>query len=166
MTTFLCDDYFIAWNEFSGLPFIFMVYDVTVITGVEASKFLGVQKFSRTCPKSCLPTFADRFLVWPPKNGLRLFFCKRWAPFFEIKERWAPFLPRYSGILPRISKILPKFSGILPRFSTNQNFWGCACPPPPFGGVLAPRPPTPLTVIFVFVCGRHNAIRGVWLILK
>jgi len=56
-----------------------------------------------------------------------VFFCKRWAPFFQlqtlgatIKQRWAPFLP---GLL----EILPRFLGILPGFSTNQNFWGCAC---------------------------------------
>jgi len=46
------------------------------------------------------------------KKGLYVFFCTPWAPFFEIKRRWAPFL---TG-----------FSGILPRFSANQNFWGCA----------------------------------------
>jgi len=46
------------------------------------------------------------------------------AFFSEIKQPWAPFLPRFSGILPRFSEVLPKFSGILPKFSTNQNFWG------------------------------------------
>jgi len=51
-----------------------------------------------------------------------VFFYKSWAPFFQIKQRWAPFLA--------------KFSGILPGFSTNQNF-GC---------VLAPLPPTPLAM--------------------
>jgi len=84
------------------------------------------------------------------KNGLHLFFCEPWAPFFEAKQRWASFfprfsrilptyigllfgfseiLPRFSGILPRFSGILPGFSGILPGFSTNQNFWGYACTP-------------------------------------
>jgi len=37
------------------------------------------------------------------KIGFHAFFCKHWAPFFEVKQRLAPF------------------SGILPRFSTNQN---------------------------------------------
>jgi len=49
------------------------------------------------------------------KIGLHMFFCKPWAPFFEVKQRWMSFLPG--------------FSGILPKFSTNQNFWGCACTP-------------------------------------
>ena len=76
------------------------------------------------------------FVVWPPKNVFHLFFCKSWAPFLKVKQRWAPFLPRLSGILPRylgilfgFSGILPKFSEMLPGFSTNQNFWGCACTP-------------------------------------
>jgi len=47
------------------------------------------------------------------KNGLHVFFCKPWAPIFEVKQLWAPFLPG--------------FSGLLPIFSANQNFWGCAC---------------------------------------
>ena len=55
-----------------------------------------------------------------PKKVLIVFFCKRWAPFFEVKQRWGPFLPGFSGILPRFPRILYKFS-------TNQNFWGCAC---------------------------------------
>jgi len=38
-----------------------------------------------------------------------------WAPFFEVKQRWEPFLPR--------------FSGIVPGFLTNQNFWGCTWNP-------------------------------------
>jgi len=49
------------------------------------------------------------------KNGLHVFFCKPWAPFFEVKQRRAP--------------ILRGFSGMLPRFSADQNFWGCACTP-------------------------------------
>ena len=76
-------------------------------------------------------------------HSLHLFFCKRWALFFEVKPCWAPFLhifsrilPRYlgilirfSGILPRFSGIFPKYSGILSGFSTNLSFWGCACTP-------------------------------------
>jgi len=52
------------------------------------------------------PTF---FVVRPPKNGLHFFFCKPWVPFFEVKQRWAPFLPKFSGILFGFSGILPKF---------------------------------------------------------
>jgi len=58
-----------------------------------------------------------------------LFFCKRWAPIFEVKQRCAPFLPGFSGILTRCLGILPKFSGIFPGFLTNQSFWVCACIP-------------------------------------
>jgi len=81
------------------------------------------------CLKSCRATYADRFYGVQmlhdttrrfygdsqKKNGLHLFFCKPWAQFFEVKQGWAPFLPR--------------FSGILFGFSTNQNFLGCACTP-------------------------------------
>jgi len=73
------------------------------------------EKFVRNI---CLQIFShkdhqDIFLVWPPKKGLHVFFCKRWAPFF----------PWFSGILL-------KFSEILPGFSTNKNFWGYSCTPP------------------------------------
>jgi len=57
----------------------------------------------------------DLFLVLNAKKDLHVFFCKPWAPFFEVKQRWVPFLPG--------------FSGILPRFSANQNFWRCPCTP-------------------------------------
>jgi len=60
------------------------------------------------------------------KTALHVFFCKHWAAFFEMKQRWAPFLPG--------------FSGILPRFSTNQTFGSVLAPPAP----PAPPPPTPL----------------------
>jgi len=81
-------------------------------------------EFPQTCPKSFCATFAYKFS--PTKimktsfwrnlyKGLHVFLCKTSAPFFEVKQRWAPFLPG--------------FSGLLPRFSANQNFWGCACNP-------------------------------------
>jgi len=102
-------------------------------------------EFPQTCPKRFCATFAYKF---PPtkivktffgmtsKKGLHVFFCKRWAPFCESKQRWAPLLfgfleslPRFLGISPRFSGILPGFSEILPKFLTNQNFWRCACTP-------------------------------------
>jgi len=114
--------------------------------------FGGAKDFCPNFPKlaqkvvvQLLPTV---FVVWPPKNDLHLFFCKPWAPFLEVKQRWAPFLLRFSGIsprylrilfgfsgilpkfseiLPKFSEILPGFSEILPGFSTHQNSWGCAC---------------------------------------
>jgi len=75
------------------------------------------------------------------KNGLNLFFCKRWAPYLKSNNGRRHFLNRFLGILPRCLGILFKFSGILPRFSgnlpkfskslhnfsTNQNVWGCPC---------------------------------------
>jgi len=53
------------------------------------------------------------FWYYLHKKAFHVFFCKRLAPFFEIKQRWVPYFPR--------------FSGILPGFSENQNLWGCAC---------------------------------------
>jgi len=38
---------------------------------------------------------------------------KTLGAIFEVKQRWGPFLPG--------------FSGILQRFSAHQNCWGCAC---------------------------------------
>jgi len=60
-----------------------------------------------------------------------VFLCKPWAPFFEVKQRWAPFSPG--------------FSGPYPRFLANQNFWGCAC-----------NPCTPMSNTTAF----HNSIIG------
>ena len=89
-------------------------------------------EFPQTFPKIICVNFAYRFS--PTKimktffgmiskiGGLHVFFCKRWAPFLEVKQYWAPFLHGFSEILLR-------FSGISPGFSTNQNFRGCACTP-------------------------------------
>ena len=101
---------------------------------VESGKIFGVLKiFARMF--SNLP---EKFWATLPTN----FFPQRsWRPFFgmtsgwkkvfmyfsslyEIKQGWAPFLPRFSDILPR-------FSRILPGFSINQNLQGCLCTPPP-----------------------------------
>jgi len=89
--------------------------------GVEASKFLGMQRiFAQifpNLPKMLSWNFAGRFCVVTSKNGFHLFFCEPWSPFFEVKQCRAPFLP--------------KFSRILPGFSTYQNIWGAPAPPPP-----------------------------------
>jgi len=55
------------------------------------------------------------------KNGLHAFFCKRQTSCFEVKQRWAPFLPGFKdfahifrnfdwivGYLPRCSRIFDK----------------------------------------------------------
>ena len=94
--------------------------------GVGASKFLGVQRiFAQIFPNlskklSCkfLPTV---FVVWPPKNALfHLFICKPWAPFFEVKQRWAPFLPRFS--------FCSDFQGFCPDFQQIKTFGGALSP--------------------------------------
>jgi len=64
-----------------------------------------VAQISPNLPKKllwdfCLQLFShkdheDLSFVWPPKNGLHVFSWKRWAPF----------LPRFSGILPGCSRI-------------------------------------------------------------
>jgi len=53
---------------------------------------------------------------------------------FEIKERWAPFLPRFSGIL---LKFCPDFQDFCPDFRQMKTFGGALAPP-------AAPPPTPL----------------------
>jgi len=62
------------------------------------------------------------------KQGLHVFLCKLWAPFFEVKQRLELFL---SG-----------FSGLLPRFSANHNFCIALAN-------SAPLTPTPLLFITV-----------------
>jgi len=47
------------------------------------------------------------------KKGLHVFFCKRWAPFYEIKQDWEPFCPDAQRFCPDLR--------ILPGFSINQN---------------------------------------------
>jgi len=41
-----------------------------------------------------------------------VFFCKPWAPFFEVKQRSAPFLRGFSGMLPSFQQI-KTFGGAL-----------------------------------------------------
>jgi len=66
-----------------------------------------------------------------------VFLCKLGAPFFEVKQRWAPFLRG--------------FSGHLPGFSANQNIWWCAC---------NPCIPTSNTTAF------HNSIIGSFIVYQ
>ena len=93
--------------------------------------FWGAKDFCPNLPKLArkvfmwlLPTDFLPQRSWRPcfgvtsKKGLHVFFCKCWPPFlyFEVKQRWAPFLSGFPRIFPR-------FSGIFPGISTNQNFW-------------------------------------------
>jgi len=66
------------------------------------------------------------------EKRIRVFFCKRWAPFSEVKQRWASFLPGFSGILTG-------FSGIFPGFQQIKTFGGALSPP-------APPLPAPLSL--------------------
>jgi len=94
------------------------------IIGSGPGKFLVwrriLPEFPQTFTKSFLCNFylqilSHEDLFWC--DLLRVIFCKPWAPFFEVKQGWAPFSRG--------------FSGMFPRFSANQNVWGCAWPPPP-----------------------------------
>ena len=93
--------------------------------------------FSKVCRKVFCAIFAnnsfpikDHFLVWPPKKDLHVFFCKRWAPFLEVKQRWVPFVPGFSGFCPY-------FEWFCPDFREIKTFGGSLAPP-------APPPPTTL----------------------
>ena len=111
----------------------------------EQANFRGGKDFCPTFPKlvqkvvvQLLPTV---FVVWLPTKRPSLVFLQPWAPFGEVKQRWAPFLPRFSGILFGFSEILFGFSEILPKFSTDKTFGGAFAP-------LAPLTPTPLPTHF------------------
>jgi len=91
-----------------------------------------------------------------------LLFLQTLSAIFEVKQRWAPYLSRFSGILPRylgilfeFSDILPKFLEILPKFSTNQNFWGCAY-------TRAPPPPIPQSVTATELLWWRSRNRSLW----
>ena len=71
----------------------------------------------------------DLFWCDLEQKRLYVFFCKRWAPFVEVKQRWVPFLPGRS-------RILPKFLWIFPGFSKNLIFWGCTCTPASYTTVI------------------------------
>jgi len=88
--------------------------------GVGAGKFFGVRRilpeFSQTCPKSfgrlCLQFFSlgdhEDLFGMTSKKGFRVFVCKRWTPFYEIKQSWRPFLPGFSKIFKDIARIFSK----------------------------------------------------------
>jgi len=50
-----------------------------------------------------------------------LFFCKPWGPFFEVKQRWAPFYPDFQGFCLNFQQI--KSFGVLlpPLHPHHQN---------------------------------------------
>ena len=67
-----------------------------------------------------------------------------WAPFFQIKACWAPFLLVYSGLRKSFQRFCPDLAG----FSPNQAF----------GGELAPHaPPPPTPVLQTLHCSVRKA---------
>jgi len=139
-----------------------------IFIGVAAGKFSDVwrifARISPNLPEKLLGNFfanifsqqqykdhEDLILRLTSKKGL----AHTLAPFIQIKQYWAPFLPVFSGSSPRFSRILRRFSQIPPRFlqfllgfsrilpgfSTNQNFWGWApCNPASYTTAHIPRP--------------------------
>jgi len=102
--------------------------------GVGAIKFLGVQRiFTQifpNLPKKFLCNFCRPFFsVTFQKMVFTCFPANVGRQFFEVKQRWAPFLPKFLVFFLDILGVLFGFSGILPKFSENQNFWGCTCTP-------------------------------------
>jgi len=80
--------------------------------------------FVQLLPAIFLPERSSRpFFCVTSKKGLHVFFCKPWAPFFEVKQRWLPFSPGFQGFCPDFQQIKT------------------------FRGALAPPPPTPLLFI-------------------
>jgi len=62
------------------------------------------------------------FFGVPSEKVLHVFFCKPWAPLFEVKQRLAPFLPGCSGLLTRFfkSKLLGmRLQPMHPSFNTT-----------------------------------------------
>jgi len=89
-----------------------------------ASKFLGVRRIFGwifpNLPEKFCTSFVYKFsptkmmktwfgMIFKKEKGLRVFFCKSWAPFFKIKQRWAPFMP---GFCPHFQRFCPNFQKI------------------------------------------------------
>ena len=89
------------------------------ILGVGAGNFLVVRRiFSRISPNlpekvfvQLLPTnFLPQRSLRPffgvtSKTVLHVFLYKTWAPFFEVKQFWAPLLPDFQGFCPDFQQI-------------------------------------------------------------
>jgi len=96
--------------------------------GVGAGKFLGVRRIfvriSPNLPEKLLCHFLCKHFLkqtffWDELYK-RSSFCKRLAPFFQIKPRWAPFLPRCSGfceVFHSFAQISTDFARILKDFA-------------------------------------------------
>jgi len=99
-------------------------YVTIVLTiGVGASEFLGVQRiFAQTfpnLPKKLSCQFCRPFFGVASKKWSLLVFLQMLGAIFEVKQRWAPFLLRFSKILPRYLGILSGFCPDFQRFCPN-----------------------------------------------
>ena len=113
--------------------------------GVGASEFLGVQRiFAQNfpnLPKKLSCKFCRPFFGVASKKWSLLVILQTLGAIFEVKERWAPFLLRFSKILPRsleiFSGFFPDFQIFCPNFQQIKTFGGTLAPP-------APTSPTPV----------------------
>jgi len=92
--------------------------------GVGARKFRGCEgfmpKFSKLARKvlgdfSCklFPSKMIKiFFGMTSKKGVDVFFCKHWAPFYEVKQDWAPFFPDFQSFFPDFQGFCPDFHKI------------------------------------------------------
>ena len=123
-----CSLYSLLFQQRSSVGFVSRRLSI----GVESSKFLGVQRiFAQKVVQFCQPFF---FGVTSKKWSSLVFICKCWAPFFEVKQRWAQFCPNFQGFCPEFQQIKT------------------------FGGALAPpalTPPTPLRLSTDCFCRSH-----------
>jgi len=77
-------------------------------------------EFPQTCPKRFCATFAykfsptqimkDSFGMTSRKKSLHVFLYKLWAPFFEMKQHWAPFCSYFNGFCPTFQGFFPDFN--------------------------------------------------------
>ena len=84
------------------------------------ANFGGVKDFCLNFPKLAWKVSGNFLCEYflPHKSWKPIFekMSKNWAPFFQIKQRWAPFLTPFSEFA-QVSWILRTFSLILLRFS-------------------------------------------------
>ena len=86
--------------------------------------FWGAKDFGRNFTKRVrknigslfVRTFSHEDRFWM-KKSFHVILHTLGANFFKIKQRWEPFLPRFSGILQRFSQILRRFTQIFVGFS-------------------------------------------------
>ena len=74
-------------------------------------------------------------MIFKKERGLRVFFCKSWAPFFKIKQGWAPFMPgfcpHFQRFFPNFQEFCPDFQGFCPDFQKIKTVGGALALPAP-----------------------------------